>query len=121
MFVSDGAMVRAQQPSLEQRHDLMNVWHELRRGCGLALEKRDPMLVAVTAQGDVSQPAVRVDKTARFDDVLRKSHQACRRRIWNPSQANLAETASFDLHRNCNQGFGFRLTSAPVRALTPVF
>ena len=59
MFMTDGPLVRSHQPSFEQGDYAVDARHQL--GCGLLLplKKRDLVLVAVTLQGRVSQPAWR--------------------------------------------------------------
>ena len=67
MFIDRRAVMRAEQPALQQRHDLMDVRQQLRRGSGLPLEKRDLVLVAVTPQRLVVEPPVGMNTTPGFN------------------------------------------------------
>jgi len=78
MFMGYGSVMRAEQPSLQERHNLVDVREQLRRRPGLPFEKCDPVLVAVTSKRLVAEPAVGVDPAPGFNRVLHERHQAPR-------------------------------------------
>jgi len=98
-------LVRAQQPSFEQGGYAVDARHQL--GCGLLLplKKRDLVLVAVTLQGRVSQPAIGVDDTTWCDRFLYEGHEALRGSIHNLTHANPANPRAIFLSGNDYQRF----------------
>src|SRR5436309_6842404 len=103
MFVSHRAVMRTEQPSLQERHDLMDVWHQLRRRPGVALKERDPALVALAPQRLVPKPSVGVHQTPRLDGVLHERHQGLAGGVWNAAQSDATESSLLDLHGNCHK------------------
>jgi hypothetical protein len=97
--VGDGAVMRAQQPPLQQRGDLVDVRQQLGRRLALSLEKGDTVPVPVAPHGVVARPAVRVDVAARLDAVLHEAERARSRSIgergleelFNPSLSGCAQ------------------------------
>ena len=81
MFVRHRAVMGAEQPALQERHDLMDVRQELRGRPGLPLEERDPVPVAVAPQRLVAEPPVGGHATPGGNGRLNEGHQAPRRRI----------------------------------------
>ena len=91
MLMRHGAMMGPQQPALEQRRHLVDVWHQLGGCLGLPLEERDPMFVAVPPQGVVPHPAIGVDDTPGLDRLLHELQQTGPRRIGHALEADPTE------------------------------
>src|SRR3990172_1629162 len=114
MLVGHRAMVRAEQPPLQERDDPVDMRQKLRGRLGLSLEKRDPMTVAVTSQRLVTHPPVGMDEAAGLHRLLNKGHQARPGRIGHPAHPDSTHAVLVDLHRNSYEGFGFQLPSSPA-------
>ena len=114
-LVRDRAVMGAQQPAFEQRHDLMHMGHELSRRLCVATEHGHLMLVAMMLQRVVAGPAISVHEAVRCDGVLNKRRQAGPGGVEETAQPDAAQSAALDFHRNYNQRLGFRLPPAPAR------
>ena len=119
MFVRDRAVMGAQQPAFEQRHDLMHMGHELSRRLCVATEHGHLMRVAMMLQRVVAGPAISVHEAVRCDGVLNKRRQAGPGGVEETAQPDAAQSAALDFHRNDNQRLGFRLPPAPARVHAP--
>jgi len=115
MFVRHRAVMGAEQPAFQERHDLMDVRQELRGRPGLPLEERDPVPVAVAPQRLVAEPPIGVHATPGGNGRLNEGHQAPRRRIDKSPQPDAPEATAVEFHGNSHERFGFRLAATSSR------
>src|SRR3989304_590322 len=104
MLPADSALVRAQQPTLEERGDAVDT-REHGFG-GLAAAEQDPpvMVIADVGESAVALQAVRDHDGARADGLLDERQQAVRRGVGDPAQTNPTDGRAAPLRSDGNQG-----------------
>src|SRR5712692_3839179 len=104
MLPADGALVRAQQPTLEERGDPVDT-REHGFG-GLAAAEQDPPVMAIADLGEsaVALQTVRDHDGARGDGLLDERQQAGRRGVRDPAQANPTDGRAAHLRSDSHQG-----------------
>ena len=74
--MTDAALQRAEQPTLQERGDRVHARHRLVRGIGADANHAHPVLVAGRLEPGVAAPAVGVDRRPRHDGSLNEGQQA---------------------------------------------
>jgi hypothetical protein len=118
----DCPLMRSQQPSLEERDYAMNTWKQITGYFGMASKEYDPMLVTVSSQAVVSQPAICMHNSARLDGFFHKRLEAVSRSIRHATHPNSPETTLpylFYCHGNHNLLSGLAATNSRFGS-TPV-
>ncbi len=83
MILADAPLMRAQQPTLEQRNDAMHPWQQMFRPDGLVF--LDLACMHIAFQFTVSLQAVGCNRATWFDGLLDKSMQGCPGGVGNMS------------------------------------
>src|SRR6266511_4421106 len=115
ILMSNGALMRAQQPTLEQRNDPMYSGQQMLGVRRLML--LDLPVVNVAFQFPVSLQAVAYDGAARFDGFDNKTMQRGSIGIGDVPQPNATDAFSVGLGCHDDQGFADRLASPDSRFL----
>src|ERR1035437_4137819 len=76
VLLADRALVRTQNPSLQQRRDQVNPGQQFRSGFLLAFHHRDLMDVALLFDRRVALPPVGMHRASLFNRLLNESHQS---------------------------------------------
>src|SRR5713101_621233 len=114
MLSADRALVRAQQPTLEERGDTVDT-REHGFG-GLAAAEPDPPVMAIADVGEsaVALQTVRDYDGARGDGLLDERQQAVHRGVRDPAQANPTDGRAAHLRSDGNQGFLADVATPPT-------
>src|SRR2546428_10359796 len=114
MLPADGALVRAQQPTLEERGDTVDT-REHGFG-GRAAAEQDPPVMAIADVGEsaVALQTVRDHDGARADGLLDERQQAVRRGVGDPAQANPTDGRAAHLCSDGNQGLFADVATSPT-------
>ena len=118
MLVLDAALVRADQPSLEERGDVVDARHDLVSRIATAADDSDLMLVAGRRQPGIAAPSIGVDHRPGHHGALDEGEQAVRGQVLDASQADAtdAATALLGRYRNDSLGLGLPAPLALLRA-----
>src|ERR1035437_1536496 len=81
VLMTDRSLMGSDQPSFEERDDLVHSRHQLRWSLLLASEKRDLVFIALPFQGKVAQPAIGVNDASGYDRILHERNQAFGRSV----------------------------------------
>jgi len=81
VLMTDRSLVGSDQPSFEERDDLVHSRHQLRWSLLLTSEKRDLVFIALPFQGKVAQPAIGVNDATGCDRILHERNQAFGRSV----------------------------------------
>ena len=112
VFVSDAPLMRAHQPTLEQRNDPMHSRQQM-LGVGRLL-LLDLAVMDITFQFTVSLQAIRYDRAAGFNGLLNESMQRCPVGVGNMPQPDAADAFAIGFGGHDNQCLGDGLaTSRP--------
>ena len=114
MGVTDGTLMRPEQPAFEQRHDAVDARQQLRGRFLTAFEERDAVLVAPLLQSVVTEQPVGVQQTAWRDRLQNESFETVGRSIGNSAHADATDPFAVLLGSYRNQGFllGLSTTNA---------
>src|SRR6187549_837154 len=107
--MSNGALMRAQQPTLEQRNDSMHPRQQMLGIRGLML--LDLAVVSVAFHFAVSLQAVGHNGAARFDGLANETMQRGPAGIGNVPQPDAPHALSVGLSSDNDQGFVHRLAT----------
>src|SRR5713101_2883966 len=115
MLSADGALVRAQQPTLEERGDTVDP-REHGFG-GVTAAEPDPPVMAIADVGEsaVALQTVRAHDGARGDGLLDERQQAVRRGVRDPAQANPTDGRAAHLRSDSHQGLLAEVATPPTR------
>ena len=94
---SDGPLVGAKQPALEQARDAMNARHDHVSGIVLGAHDGPLVLVAAVRHSPIGLPPVGVDSRARLDRAFDERDQAVLGDIVDALQSNPPETLGFSI------------------------
>ena len=111
MLVLDAALMRSDQPSLEQRRDVVNAGHDLVGRIETAADDGDLMLVAGRRQPSIAAPAVGVDGRSGHGDSLNEGDQTVRRHVRDVAQTDAANATTALLCRHRDNGLVLGLTA----------
>src|SRR5712691_11261148 len=114
MLPAEGGLVRAQQPTLEERGDAVDT-REHGFG-GLAAAEQDPpvMTIADVGESAVALQTVGDHDGARADGLLDERQQAVRRGVRDPAQANPTDGRAAHLRSDGNQGLFADVATSPT-------
>ena len=112
MLVLDAALVRADQPPLEQRGDHVDARHDLVRRFRPALDDGDLVLVAGRRQPGVALSSVGVNHRTGHHGTLDEGAQAVRGHILDAPKADAADAAAALLGRHRDDGLGLDFPSS---------
>ena len=112
-------LMRSKQPTLEQRHHLVNMRQQMFVSCLLSLHLT---IMGVSRQIAIGRPAVRAYHAARFDHLRDKLMQGFAARIGNAFHANATDLFPRDFNGDGDQRLASLLTAndamlftAPIR------
>jgi hypothetical protein len=83
ILVADGSLMGSEQPTFEERDNLVHSRHQFRRSLLLTTQKRDLVRIALALQWEVAQPPISVDDTTGCDRILHKRNQAFGRSVYD--------------------------------------
>ena len=109
-----GALMRPEQPALQERDDPMHPWQQLGRGLLPAFQERDAVPIAVLLQSVIAEEPVGVEHAARRHRLLDERLEAVGCRVGDPTHANPADTLAvfFTSHSNQSLFLGLASTDA---------
>ena len=117
MYFAHLPLVSRYQPALQQRGNQVDMPEFL--GCQLRVSCRvgDSMAIAGFLQAPITFPAVGMDQTAWLRTLAHKTHQTRSRCVGDMTQTDSPHFAALQFHRNHDQCFAHKLSSANVLLL----
>ena len=113
MLLLNATLERSEQPSLEQRGDVMNARHDFVSLFVPTADERNAMLVARNREAGIAFPSVRVDCCARLHGLSNEVQQAFGGDILDAPQADAPDSAAVFLCCDHNDGLFLDL-AAPL-------
>jgi hypothetical protein len=111
MLVTDGPLMRAEDPPFQECRDSMDSRHEFVGKLLAALDVCDLVSIPIGAQGVVPGPPIGVDRRTGSDDLLNKGNQAGGGYVMDSCQSDTPDAPPMLLRCDDHDALGLRFSS----------